>query len=199
MKIRIKGRRFRLTLAVLFLANGLSGWSQSVNFGFIQKDLAIHEALMAPHRNPDLIPPGFEVDVDLELRDEEWWLISDVRLPYGGYVISSTCDIDYLGKFQVNWNTDSKVDNIGWEELPPSAAGYEPFEAEMVPMIVQNTQVSTRLIIDEKTAAAQGKIFMVLEPQCVPYSLSFQLVKTAAGWGIIQGRLVSALKSALSD
>lgn len=164
-----------------------------MGFGFIQKDLAIHEALMAPHRNPDQIPPGFEVEVDLELRDEEWWLISDVRLPYGGYVISSTCDIDYLGKFQVNWNEASQVAHAGWEESPPSIAGYEPFEQTMVPMLVQDSEVATRLVIGEGVTSAQGEIFMVLEPQCVPYSLTFQLVKSNSGWGIIQGRLMSTL------
>ena len=42
--------------------------------------------------------------------------------------------------------------------------------------------------------AVAGEVFFVLEPQCVLYRLPFQLTRDESGWGVIQGRLASALQ-----
>ena len=68
----------------------------------------------------------------------------------------------------------------------------EPFE-QLVPML-KDTEVATRLRIEPGVVAASGEIFMVLEPQCVPYRLPFTMTHSETGWSVIQGRLVSALQ-----
>ena len=77
-------------------------WSQGVDLNFVQNDGSVHHALMAPHRNPDAIPPGFEIRLNAEESGDSLWLISTVQLPYGGYIISATCTFDYLG----GWTRD---------------------------------------------------------------------------------------------
>ena len=79
-----------------------SSWSQGTGRDLDVANCAAHEALMAPHRNPDAIPPGFEIRIQVEESEGEVRLISDVKMPYGGYIISPTCSLDYKGKFQVN-------------------------------------------------------------------------------------------------
>ena len=169
-------------------------WSQGADLNFTQNDGGVHHALMAPHRNPDAIPPGFEIRLDVEESGEAVWLNSEVQLPYGGYIISATCTFDYLGKFQVQWADTAAVRNTGWREEPAAELAMEPFEAQLVPMLLKDTEVFTRLWIQPGVAAASGEIFMVLEPQCVPYRLPFSMTRSEAGWSVIQGRLVSALQ-----
>lgn len=169
-------------------------WSQSADLNFVQNDGGVHHALMAPHRNPDAIPPGFEIRLDVEESGDAVWLNSEVQLPYGGYIISATCTFDYLGKFQVQWADTAAVRNTGWREEPAAELAMEPFEAQLVPMLLKDTEVATRLWIEPGVDAASGELFMVLEPQCVPYRLPFSMTRSAAGWSVIQGRLVSALQ-----
>lgn len=171
-----------------------TAWSQSADLNFVQNDGGVHHALMAPHRNPDAIPPGFEIRLDTEERGDELWLISGIQLPYGGYIISATCTFDYLGKFQVQWADTAAVRNMDWREEPPAELAMEPFEAQLVPMLLKDTEVATRLWIEPGVAAASGEVFMVLEPQCVPYRLPFTMTRSEAGWSVMQGRLVSALQ-----
>ena len=171
-----------------------TAWSQGADLNFVQNDGGVHHALMAPHRNPDAIPPGFEIRLDVEESDDAVWLNSEVQLPYGGYIISATCTFDYLGKFQVQWADTAAVCNTGWREEPAAELAMEPFEAQLVPMLLKDTEVATRLWIEPGVAAASGEIFMVLEPQCVPYRLPFTMTRSEAGWSVIQGRLVSALQ-----
>ena len=118
---------------------------------------------MAPHRNPDAIPPGFEIRMNAEERGDSLWLISAVR-------------------------------NTGWREEPAAELAMEPFEAQLVPMLLKDTKVITRLSIEPGMAAVSGELFMVLEPQCVPYRLPFTMTRSESGWSVIQGRLVSALQ-----
>lgn len=169
------------------------GWSQGADLNFVQRDGGVHHALMAPHRNPDVIPPGFEIRLDAVEENGELWLVSDVRLPYGGYIISARCDVDYLGKFQVNWSDSAKAQTDAWLEIPPAEMGYEPFESKNVLMLLRDTRVSARVAIAPGTESLSGEVFLVLEPQCVPYRLPFQLNLESTGWEIWQGRLVSAL------
>ena len=169
-------------------------WSQSADLNFTQNDGGVHHALMAPHRNPDAIPPGFEIRLDVEESGDAVWLNSEVQLPYGGYIISATCTFDYLGKFQVQWADTAAVRNTGWREEPAAELAMEPFEAQLVPMLLKDTEVATRLRIEPGVVAASGEIFMVLEPQCVPYRLPFTMTHSETGWSVIQGRLVSALQ-----
>lgn len=171
-----------------------TAWSQGVDLNFTQNDGGVHHALMAPHRNPDAIPPGFEIRLNVEESGDAVWLNSAVQLPYGGYIISATCTFDYLGKFQVQWADTAAVRNTGWREEPAAELAMEPFEAQLVPMLLKDTEVATRLWIEPGVDAASGELFMVLEPQCVPYRLPFSMTRSAAGWSVIQGRLVSALQ-----
>ena len=171
-----------------------TAWGQNADLNFAQKDRGVHHALMAPHRNPDAIPPGFEIRLDVEESVDALWLISDVQLPYGGYIISATCTFDYLGKFQVQWADTAAVRNTDWREEPAAELAMEPFEAQLVPMLLKDTKVATRLSVEPGIASASGEVFMVLEPQCVPYRLPFSLSRSEAGWSVIQGRLVSALQ-----
>ena len=169
-------------------------WSQGADLNFVQNDGGVHHALMASHRNPDAIPPGFEIRLDVEESGDAVWLNSEVQLPYGGYIISATCPFDYLGKFQVQWADTAAVRNTGWREEPAAELAMEPFEAQLVPMLLKDTEVATRLWIEPGVDAASGELFMVLEPQCVPYRLPFSMTRSEEGWSIIQGRLVSALQ-----
>ena len=171
-----------------------TAWSQSADLNFVQNDGGVHHALMAPHRNPDAIPPGFEIRLDVEESDDAVWLNSEVQLPYGGYIISATCTFDYLGKFQVQWADTAAVRNTSWREEPAAELAMEPFEAQLVPMLLKDTKVATRLWIEPGVTDVSGEIFMVLEPQCVPYRLPFTMTRSEAGWSVIQRRLVSALQ-----
>ena len=171
-----------------------TAWSQGADLNFVQNDGGVHHALMAPHRNPDAIPPGFEIRLDVEESGDAVWLNSEVQLPYGGYIISATCTFDYLGKFQVQWADTAAVRNTSWREEPAAELAMEPFEAQLVPMLLKDTKVATYLRIEPGVAAAAGEVFMVLEPQCVPYRLPFTMTRSEAGWSVIQGRLVSALQ-----
>jgi len=182
--------------AVWFFMICIAGtaWSQGADLNFVQKDGDVDQVLMAPHRNPDAIPPGLDIRLNAEERGDSLWLISSLALPYGGYVISATCAFDYLGKFQVLWADTSAVRNTGWREEPAAELAMEPFEAQLVPMLLKDTEVATRLSVEPGLAAASGELFMVLEPQCVPYRLPFTMTRSETGWSVIQGRLVSALK-----
>lgn len=165
------------------------GWSQGTERDLGITDGAAHEALMAPHRNPDDIPPGFEIRIQLEELEGEVRLISELKMPYGGYIISPTCSLDYMGKFQVNWSDTTRVQNRSWSEEPPSELGFEPFEANMIPMLLRDTRVETRLAVEAGVHSLQGELFMVLEPQCVAYRLPFHATRDEQGWGVLQGRL----------
>ena len=185
-------RRLALCLCMVCVASTV--WSQSADLNFVHNDGGVHHALMAPHRNPDIIPPGFEIRLDVEESGDAVWLNSEVQLPYGGYIISATCTFDYLGKFQVQWADTAAVRNTSWREEPAAELAMEPFEAQLVPMLLKDTKVATYLRIEPGVAAAAGEVFMVLEPQCVPYRLPFTMTRSEAGWSVIQGRLVSALQ-----
>ena len=182
----------RLALWLFMVCIAGTAWSQGTDLNFVLND--VDHVLMAPHRNPDAIPPGFEIRLNAEERGDSLWLISAVQLPYGGYIISATCTFDYLGKFQVQWTDTAAVRNTGWREEPAAELAMEPFEAQLVPMLLKDTKVTTRLSIEPGMAAASGELFMVLEPQCVPYRLPFTMTRSESGWSVIQGRLVSALQ-----
>ena len=139
-------------------------WSQSADVNFAQNNGGVHHALMAPHRNQDAIPPEFEIRLDVEESGDGLWLISNVQLPYGGYIISATCTFDYLGKFQVQWADTAAVRNTRWREEPAAELAMEPFEAQLVPMLLKDTKVATRLWIESEMTATSGELFMVLEP-----------------------------------
>ena len=184
----------RLALWSFMVCVASTVWSQSADLNFAQNEGGVHHALMEPHRNPEAIPPGFEIRLDVEESGNAVWLNSEVQLPYGGYIISGTCTFDYLGKFQVRWADTAAVRTTGWREEPAAELAMEPFEAQLVPMLLKDTKVATRLWIEPDVAAASGEVFMVLEPQCVPYRLPFTMTRFEAGWSVIQGRLVSALQ-----
>lgn len=187
-------RAFWIGLTVAIASSPMALWGQGADLNFVQKDGAIHGALMAPHSNQHAIPPGFDVELNIREEAGALWLVSDVRLPYGGYVISATCDVDYLGKFQLNWLDSTQVQTEAWSEFPPSELGFEPFDSRMVPMLLKNTKVAARVTVAEGLDAVAGEVFFVLEPQCVPYRLPFQLTLAESGWSVIQGRLASALQ-----
>lgn len=178
-------------LDAAFLLSATCGWSQGTGRDLDVTNCAAHEALMAPHRNPDAIPPGFEIRIQVGESEGKVRLISDVKMPYGGYIISPTCSLGYKGKFQVNWSDTARVQNRSWSEEPPSELGLEPFDAKMIPMLLRDTRVETYLDVEAGVQSLEGELFMVLEPQCVAYRLPFHATRDEQGWGVLQGRLAS--------
>jgi len=138
----------------------------------------LEEMLMQPHRLPYEKHQGLAVDLSLVERENGLWLISDIDVPYGGYIISPLTDRDYLGKYHFNWLESESISILDWLEFPPSQLGFEPFDRVMVPMIVNDTRLEAQLELQPELSEVAGELAFVLEPQCVLYLMPFSLVKT---------------------
>lgn len=139
---------------------------------------SVEEMLMQPHRLPYVKHSGLAVDLSLVEREDGIWLISEVDVPYGGYIISPLTERDYLGKFHVKWFDTASVSHSDWREFPSSELGFEPFDRVMVPMIRRDTKIETHLAIQSGVTDLSGEVAFVLEPQCVLYLMPFSIVKS---------------------
>jgi len=114
-------------------------------------------------------------------------LVTEVDIPEGSYVISALSDRDYLGKFQVIWQ-DSAITPSGiLEEFPRSKPGWEPFDKVYTPMLMASTTLRQGWSLPDGLGPHSGKVFFVLEPQCVAYALDFIVEKEPDGWSSTYG------------
>lgn len=152
--------------------------------GMSHAQRSVVDLLLAPHRDPFTIHPGLNVTLDLLEDSEGIWLVTDLKMPFGGYVISATCERDYLGQFQLITALGEPLVVSEWSEFPSAALGYEPFDRVMVPMLVESTRVRARLDLSPGADRVDGEVFFVLEPQCVPYGIPFHLSRSSTGFAL---------------
>lgn len=143
-----------------------------------------------------LLPSGFDVRVFADPADADTGarvtLVTEIDIPEGAYVISALSDRDYLGKFQTSW-ANAAIQPIGsLLEYPRSMPGWEPFDRVFTPMLTSNTVIRQDWAFPAESAPHQGRIFFVLEPQCVPYALDFTLEKDPYGWSTSFGEPYAA-------
>lgn len=149
----------------------------------------LNEMLMRPHRQPYQKHNGLAIELSLAERQDGIWLISEIDMPYGGYIISPLTERDYLGKYHFNWLEPESIEIDEWREFPPAELGFEPFDREMVPMVLSDTKIETHLVIQSGVTELTGEVAFVLEPQCVLYLMPFTMVNSGAdeaqAWSLV--------------
>lgn len=126
------------------------------------------------------LPVGFDIRVAGDIVDRELALAVSVDVPEGSYVISALSDRDYLGKFQVSWSDSSVQASSALIETPVSMPGWEPWDRVYTPMLFSPAVLRQKWRFPTELDTLKGQVFFVLEPQCVPYALDFE-VATATG------------------
>ena len=96
-----------------------------------------------------------------------------VDIPPGSYVISALSPIDFMGKFQINWTDSTVAPASQLSESPFSVQFPEPFSGKQTPVLREPTTIRQAWKIPTDADTLQGKVLMVLEPQCVLYALDF--------------------------
>ncbi len=153
----------------------------------VETETADHTEEHANHRPGLPLPEGFDIRVTGNIEQNLLQLAISVDVPEGSYVISALSDRDYLGKFQVHW-TDSMVTPAGaLVEDPVSMPGWEPWDKVYTPMLFESTTIRQAWTIPSQSDTLNGEVFFVLEPQCVPYALDFNVNLTT---GTIQSGLI---------
>ena len=128
------------------------------------------------------LPDGFDIAVSGAVQGDTLTLEVSVDIPEGAYVISALSERNYMGKFSVTW-TDSTIHPVSaLIESPASISGWEPFDQVYTPMLFAPTVITQDWHLPDSTGPFDGKVFFVLEPQCVPYALNFQVEKTGMEW-----------------
>lgn len=142
-----------------------------------------------PAQHPEETPFDIRVFVDPAEADSnaQVALIAELDLPSGSYVISALSDRDYLGKFQVDWKDTAIAPAGKLRETPPSVPGWEPFDKVYTPMLMESSTLSQTWSLPSGMGPFDGRIFFVLEPQCVPYALDFTVEKEPDGWSCTYG------------
>ena len=109
-----------------------------------------------------------------------------VDIPPGSYVISALSPIDFKGKFQINWSDSTVAPASQLTESPFSVQFPEPFSGKQTPVLREPTTIRQAWKIPADADTLQGKVLMVLEPQCVLYALDFWVssppVEITNGW-----------------
>lgn len=125
------------------------------------------------------LPENFNIGADGLIQGDTLVLDIAVDVPEGSYVISALSDRDYLGKFQLHWG-DSLMVSLGQlTEDPPSRLGWEPWDKVHTPMLFSPTRIRQSWLLPEGADTLKGEVFFVLEPQCVPYALDVQVVRSS--------------------
>lgn len=140
-------------------------------------DTPSEEAVSTPAPRPGLpLPEGFDIRVTGTTDSGLVHLAIDVDIPEGSYVISAMSDRDYLGKFQVNWTDSTIVPTSALVEDPVSMPGWEPWDQVYTPMLLEATAIRQTWAMPNTLDTAVGEVFFVLEPQCVPCAVDFQVI-----------------------
>ena len=143
--------------------------------------------------NGNDLPPGFDIRVFAEGGDAgetaQITLVTELDVPEGSYVISALTERPYLGKFSVNWNDPSVSALSLLTESPISMPGLEPFEQVYVPMLMEPTVLRQTWNLPNASDTYDGQVFLVLEPQCMPYALDFTVEKETDGWACTYGEV----------
>ncbi|MDA9864216.1 hypothetical protein N9C70_04020 [Flavobacteriales bacterium] len=150
--------------------------------------------------SPDPTEPHPEVQFDIRVFADpgqtdstaQIVLVTEVDIPAGSYVISALSDRDYLGKFQVTWEDTSIVPVGTLQEKPLSMPGWEPFDKVYTPMLLTSTTVSQAYNLPNGTGPFSGRVFFVLEPQCIAYAMDFTVDKEPDGWSSTYGIVYQA-------
>lgn len=146
-----------------------------------------------PPSKHDELPQGFDIRVFAEGGNAgetaQITLVTELDIPEGSYVISALTDRAYLGKFSVNWNDSSVSAHNLLTESPISMPGLEPFDQVYVPMLMEPTVLRQTWNLPNASDTYDGQVFLVLEPQCVPYALDFTVEKESSGWACTYGEV----------
>ena len=134
------------------------------------------------------LPKGFDIRVAGTVDRGQIGLDIEVDIPEGSYVISALSERDYLGKFQILWADSLITQTTDLVEEPSSMPGWEPWDEVYTPMLFHPTTIRQLWDIPSSIDTAQGEIFFVLEPQCVPYAVDFKVVMAT---GVVTNGLVN--------
>ena len=133
------------------------------------------------------LPEGFDIRVSGTVDGGQVLLDIDVDIPEGSYVISALSDRDYLGKFRVHWSDSLITPATDLTESPVSMPGWEPWDQVYTPMLFHPTTIQQTWNVPNSIDTASGEVFFVLEPQCVPFAMDFNVVMTTGA--ITSGRV----------
>lgn len=122
------------------------------------------------------LPEDFDIQVTGTVDGRRVLLDIDVDIPKGSYVISAMSSRDYLGKFQIHWTDAAIISETELIEIPVSMPGWEPWDQVYTPMLFHPTTIQQTWTVPNDMDTASGEVFFVLEPQCVPYAVNFDVV-----------------------
>ena len=135
------------------------------------------EAASTTASRPGLpLPDGFDIRVKGTVENGQVQLDIEVDIPEGSYMISAMSDREYLGKFQLNWTDSTVVPTNALVEEPVSMPGWEPWDKVYTPMLFEATTLRQAWTLPSTLDTAIGEVFFVLEPQCVPYAVDFEVI-----------------------
>jgi hypothetical protein len=134
---------------------------------------------------------GFDIALQMEkIEDDQYYLSASLELDSGSYVISPFSKDTTYGHFGISIPENNKlIPDGGVVEIPRSVEEYDPILEMPINFVRKNTTYKQKLnLTADDDFEVSGMVFLLIEPQCVPYEVKFSISHFAGKMTVEQVR-----------